>query len=143
MIKTLAAITQFIATFSFIDAPIDALIVTWNLKWSTIKVMLIRPALRFSPEVFSVWLCVAYQPRSVLRFIMYGQHFASPRFSELLPIFQLLTISVDQCTIECKVSSIVCSFIYCCRGKKMLDPSPFSLPKISPPPTHTHTKPCL
>lgn len=81
MIKTLAAITQFIATFSFIDALIDALSVTWDLKWSTIKVMLIRPALRFSPEVFSVWLCVAYQPRSVLRFIMYGQHFASPRFS--------------------------------------------------------------
>lgn len=60
-------------------------------------------------------------------------------FSPLLPIFQLLIISVDQCTIECKVSSIVCSFIYCCRGKKMLDPSPFSLPKISPPHTHTHT----
>lgn len=98
--------------------------------------MHIRPALRFSPEVFSVWLCVAYQPRSVLRFIMYGQHFASPPFS---PFFQLLIISVDQCTIECKVSSIVCSFIYCCRGKKMLDPSPFSLPKISPPP-HTHTQ---
>lgn len=84
MIKTLAAITQFIATLSFIDALIDALSVTWNLKWSTIKVMHIRPALRFSPEVFSVWLCVAYQPRSVLRFIMMVNILllpASPHFS--------------------------------------------------------------